>query len=175
MLLKICILGIDPVYLRGLFHSTVFPLIVNVKIIKSKANTRGNANLVNNRVSDNLGGYLAGLIEGDGSLVSPNVERGPSGKLRIAHIQIIFAIKDKPSALLLQSKFGGKVFDHPSKNLTRWMVQDIESVTKIVKLINGKFRTPKINALHKIIDFLNVKGANIEKLPLDTSPLNNNA
>lgn len=118
---------------------------------------------------------MAGLIEGDGSLVTPNIERGPSGKLRIAYIQVVFAIKDKPSALLLQSKFGGKVFDHPSKNLTRWMVQDIESVTKIVKLINGKFRTPKINALHKIIDFLNVKGANIEKLPLDTSPLNNNA
>jgi hypothetical protein len=55
------------------------------------------------------------------------------------------------------------------------MIQDIGSVTRIVELINGKFRTPKINALHKIIDFLNTKGSNIEKLPLDTSPLNNNA
>jgi hypothetical protein len=158
-----------------LFYCTVFPLVLNVKQIKAYANTRGNANLANNRVSDNLVAYLAGLIEGDGSLLIPDKERGPSGKLRVASIQVIFAIKDKPSALLLQSKFGGNVYDHPSKNLTRWMIQDIKSVTRIVEGINGKFRTPKINALHKMIDFLNARGANIAKLPLDTSPLNNNA
>jgi hypothetical protein len=72
-LLKIYILGINSLDLRGLFHSTVFPLVINVKLIKAKANTRGNINLVNNRVSDNLRGYLAGLIEGDGSLVTPTL------------------------------------------------------------------------------------------------------
>jgi hypothetical protein len=55
------------------------------------------------------------------------------------------------------------------------MLPDKKSVTRIVELINGKFRTPKINALHKMIDYLNVRGANIVKLPLDTSPLNSNA
>nr|YP_009240546.1 LAGLIDADG endonuclease [Pyronema omphalodes]AMO66518.1 LAGLIDADG endonuclease [Pyronema omphalodes] len=59
--------------------------------------------------------------------------------------------------------------------MTRWMVQNIDSVVFIVNMINGKFRTPKINALHRLIDWLNAKGANIPKLPLDTSPLNSNA
>lgn len=36
-------------------------------------------------------------------------------------------------------------------------------------------RTPKINQLYKLIDWLAIKGYNIEKLPLDTSPINSNA
>jgi hypothetical protein len=55
------------------------------------------------------------------------------------------------------------------------MVHDIKNVTNIVKLINGRLRTPKINAFHNFIDFLNAKGNNIMKLSLDTSPLNSNA
>lgn len=87
----------------------------------------------------------------------------------------IWKKKDKPSALLLSSIFGGKVYDHKIHNLTRWMVHDIKNVTNIVKLINGRLRTPKINAFHNFIDFLNAKGNNIMKLSLDTSPLNSNA
>lgn len=119
--------------------------------------------------------YLAGLLEGDGSFITPKVLKTPSGKARVASIQVVFAIKDKPSALLLKSIFGGNVYDHPNKNMTRWMILDIRSVTNIVSLVNGKFRTPKINALYNMIDYLNAKGSNIVKLPLDTSPLNSNS
>lgn len=31
-------------------------------------------------------------------------------------------------------------------------------------------RTPKINALYRLIDYLNNNGQNIKKLPLDNSP-----
>jgi hypothetical protein len=45
----------------------------------------------------------------------------------------------------------------------------------VVNSVNGKFRTPKIHALHALIDFLNAKQNNIIKLSLDTSPLASNA
>jgi len=49
------------------------------------------------------------------------------------------------------------------------------AVLKIVNLINGHFRTPKINQLHLLIDWLNNKhNINIAKLPIDNSPLNQN-
>lgn len=46
---------------------------------------------------------------------------------------------------------------------------------QIINLINGKLRTPKINSFYDMIDFLNAKGDNIIKFPLDISPLNSNA
>lgn len=44
-------------------------------------------------------------------------------------------------------------------------------------LVNGKFRTPKVEALHRLINWFNQSGKFpfIEALPLDTSPLNTNA
>jgi hypothetical protein len=133
-----------------------------------------NKNLSSNTL-DNIPYYLAGLLEGDGHFNTPNKLKSPSGSARVASIETVFALKDKPSAELLQSLFGGRVYDHPNKKIARWLVQDKKSVISIINLINGKLRTPKINSLYGMIDFLNAKGANITKLPLDTSPLNSNA
>lgn len=119
--------------------------------------------------------YLAGLLEGDGHFNTPKMLKTPSGTARVASIETVFALKDRPSAELLQSLFGGRVYSHSKKNIVRWLVQDKKSVINIINLINGKLRTPKINSLYDMIDFLNAKGANIIKLPLDTSPLNSNS
>lgn len=119
--------------------------------------------------------YLAGLIEGDGHFNTPKKLKTPSGAARVAAIEVVFALKDRPSAELLQSLFGGRLYDHSKKKITRWLIQDIKSVTNIINLINGKLRTPKINSLYEMIDFINDKGNNIIKLPLDTSPLGSNA
>lgn len=123
----------------------------------------------------NLSHYLAGLIEGDGHFNTPKVLKGPSGKMRVAAIEIVFALKDRPSAELLKNKLGGKVYKYSKKNIVRWMIRDIKSVTNIINLINGKLRTPKINGLYKMIDFLSLKGIYIEKLPKDKSNLSSNA
>ena len=125
--------------------------------------------------SDYILYYLAGLIEGDGHFNTPKKLKTPSGKARVAGIEVIFATKDKPSAELLQSLFGGRIYSHPTKKIKRWVIQDKKSVTKIINSINGKLRSPKINSLYEMIDFLNAKGDNIIKLPLDTSSLNSNA
>lgn len=113
--------------------------------------------------------YLAGLIEGNGHFNTPNKLTRPSG------IEVVFNMKDKPSAELLQSLFGGRLYDHPNKKVTRWLIKDKNSVTKIINSINGKLRTPKINSLYEMIDLFNAKGDNIIKLPIDSSPLSSNA
>lgn len=135
------------------------------------------SNLSRNNNSQYLAYYLAGLIEGDGHLNTPAVGKviTPSGSIRVAAIEIVFALKDKPSADLLQSIFGGRVYLRKDVNIVRWLIQDLKSVTNIVKTVNGKFRTPKINSLHAMIDYLNAKGLDVIKLPLDCSELNSNA
>ena len=126
-----------------------------------------------NNKSDYILSYLAGLLEGDGHFNTPKKLKSLSGTARVAAIETVFASKDRPSAELLQSLFGGRLYDHPSKNLTRWIVQDIKSVTNIINLINGKFRTPKINSLYDMIDFLNNRFPDLKivKQDLDQTPL----
>lgn len=47
-----------------------------------------------------------------------------------------------------------------------------ETLLKLVLLINGYMRTPKIEALHRLITWLNLKhNTNIPLLTIDMSPL----
>jgi len=41
------------------------------------------------------------------------------GTARVASIETVFALKDRPSAELLQSLFGGRVYSHSQKNIVR--------------------------------------------------------
>lgn len=68
---------------------------------------------------ENLSYYLAGLIEGDGHFYTPKSLKGLNGKTRVACIEIVFALKDRPSAELLRDIFGGNVYEHPKKNIVR--------------------------------------------------------
>jgi hypothetical protein len=64
----------------------------------------------------------------------------------------------------------GVIYKEKSGEVYRYSITSSEAVIKIINLINGKFRTPKILALHKAIDNLNKwRNANFLKLPLDTS------
>ena len=65
----------------------------------------------------------------------------------------MFAAKDRTSAEILKNIFGGNLYNHPEKKFTRWMIQDIKSVYNILNLINGKLRTPNINAVYDMIYF----------------------
>lgn len=49
-----------------------------------------------------FGSYLAGLIEGDGTIVVPKQERFLKGKLNYPSIQIVFQIKDFPLCIIVQ-------------------------------------------------------------------------
>ncbi len=125
--------------------------------------------------NSNLFYYLAGLLEGDGNFNIPKELKTSSGKSSWASIEVVFALKDQPSAEYLKNIFGGNVYKRKDKNCVRWLIQDRKSLIYIVNSINGKLRTPKIHAFYRLIDFLNLKGDNIIKLPLDISPLYSNA
>lgn len=121
--------------------------------------------------------YITGLIEGDGSIIVPDKERSPKGKLNYASIQIIFHLKDLPLALMIQKVLGlGSLSRKKGVNAYVLTINSYVGLCKIVLLINGKMRTPKIHSLHKLIDFLNnSKQTTIKKMSIDHSVINSNA
>lgn len=107
-----------------------------------------------------FGFYLAGLIEGDGSIVLSN------GK---AYLSISFHQKDASTAYYVKSRLGfGSVVRPKKKKAIVLTIVKRQGLLKVVRLVNGKFRTKKIKKLQELIDYLNDN--NITKgLPKDTS------
>ena len=124
-----------------------------------------------------LGYYLAGLIEGDGSIIVPAKDKSPSGKNTHPVIRIVFTLPDLPLAQKLQQVLGCGFIQKPKEgNYYLFEVQNIEGLLKLANLINGKMRTPKIEALDRLINWLNnKKNSSIVCLGLDTSNLNSNS
>lgn len=65
-----------------------------------------NENSFNDLSKSNFAAYLAGFIEGDGTIVVPKTDRSPKGKLNYPVIQIAFHSKDLPLALTIQKVLG---------------------------------------------------------------------
>lgn len=128
--------------------------------------------------NQNLGHYLSGLIEADGTIIVPKTERSSKGRLYYPYIQIIFDSRDLPLALLIQKNLRhGSISKRKGANAYVLSFSSKESIILIVSLINGKMRTPKINALYGLIDWLNnQKSQNsiIQKLPINSEPLGSN-
>lgn len=118
-----------------------------------------------------LGSYLAGLIEGDGSLLTPK-----EGSKVSPTIKICFNKDDVFLAEYLQSQFGGRIVKGSTDNYVVWVVTKQLELYNLIMLINGYFRTPKIEALHSLISYLNKKyNYRFNLLPLDESSLDGNA
>lgn len=129
-----------------------------------------------NSKTNNLNYYLAGFIEGDGSIKIPKTVRSEKGKILYPSITIVFAAKDLPLAKFLANILNGTT----NKAKGEYYVLSIYSIKNIYSLvnrINGKFRTPKIEALHRLINWLNehTQFEPLELLPLDKTNLNSNA
>jgi len=120
--------------------------------------------------------YFTGLIEGDGTIITPKTLRSPKGKLNYPCIQIVFNLKDLPLALLIQKELGvGSLSRKKGVNAYILTINSYEGILLIITLINGKMRTPKIYSLNALIDFLNeTKGMSIEKYPISNEPLGSN-
>jgi hypothetical protein len=123
---------------------------------------------------------LAGLIEGDGSIIVPKTNRNQRGKLLYPTVKITFVKKDTPLAQKIMEVIKGGTIVYPKdSNYLDLLFQDIKSIQNIAVLLNGNMRTPKIEALHRLIDWLNARttdGENkkIYKLSLDNSWLGSN-
>ncbi len=123
-----------------------------------------------------LGPYLAGLIEGDGYIGVQN----PNFNTKVLYrpkIIIAFNINDKPLAEKLSAELKvGKVINKEKAGHVLLQILAKEEVLKIINLINGNMRTPKIEALHRAISWINEKdNTTISCLGLDLSPLDSNS
>ena len=126
-------------------------------------------------VQSKIGPYLAGLIEGDGHIAVQDEKS--NSRVHRPKIIIAFNIKDKPLAEKLCTLLKvGKVIDKSKAGHVLLQILAKEEVLKIINLINGHMRTPKIEGLHRAINWINLEyGTYIPCLGLDISPLNSNS
>lgn len=132
------------------------------------------------------GPYLAGLIEGDGTIVVPAVDN----MSRVPCIRICFNIKDLPLAIKLQDMQGyGHIVYPKTGQYILWEITDMEGFYVMATLVNGYFRTPKLEALHRQIHWINVRSlvylnkkgytnyefTSLVKIGLDLSPVLSNS
>lgn len=162
-------IGILRDYTPGLFNLSLIPLST-VTLTTS----------LNSEVKKpQLAHYLTGLIEGDGHIYVPSFpgKRTPKGKLLYPSIQICFSSKDLPLALILQKCLGfGSISKKKGVNAYIYSINNFSGLVYIANLLNGLFRTPKINSFHHLIDYLSPQlDSPVYKLPLDLSPLGSNS
>ena len=82
-----------------------------------------------------LGYYLAGLIESDGTLITPSDENNR------ATVKIVFHIKDKPLVEKIKDILGyGSIQKTNSENAIEFVVRSRDGIIDLVNLINGKLR-----------------------------------
>ena len=117
-----------------------------------------------------IGSYLAGLFEGDGHIW---IQKTFSGKNHNPRFCITFGSKNEPLAKkLLEILEVGFLRYKNSDNACVIVISSVAGLKKIVSLINGKLRTPKIGQLEALINWLNKNhNANILLLPLCESSL----
>lgn len=127
------------------------------------------SNLDNNN-NNKFRGYLAGLYEGDGHIW---IQKPGLSKRQNPRFCITFSMKNEPLAKKLLELIGSGFIRYKLQdNACVLVVSPVVGLKKIVNLINGELRTPKIHQLHALIDWLNKShSTNITKLPLKNSPL----
>ena len=114
--------------------------------------------------------YLTGLVEGDGSIVVPAEET----KSYRPFFEIVFHIQDKILAETIQLKVGGTIQEKES--YCRLLIRSTDSVIRVIHLLNGNMRSPKIEALHRMIKWYNLNyNYDIKLLPLTNTPLNSDS
>ena len=118
--------------------------------------------------------YLAGLFEGDGYIW---ISKNNTKKKHNPRFCITFGLKNEPLAKKLLSLIEfGHIAYKPKDNACVLTVSPVKGLKRIVGLINGELRTPKINQLYLLIDWLNKNhNANIQKLPLKIGNLSSDS
>lgn len=119
-----------------------------------------------NKNNTDLNSYLAGLFEGDGHIwiPKPNLKKRHNPRFCIT-----FNLKDEPLANKLLENIGfGHIRYKTEDNACVLIVSPVKGLKKIIALINGELRTPKIHQLHSLIDWMNNNhNSGIKKLPLN--------
>lgn len=115
-------------------------------------------------MNENLRSYLTGLLEGDGCIYVPYQLRDNKNRKLYPYIKICFNINDLMLAQLLNSKLGGNLLFNKIKTYVQLIFTKTKEILSLISLVNGFFRTPKINDLNRLIDFINLNYNLSEKL-----------
>lgn len=125
---------------------------------------------------EEFGYYLAGLLEGDGSINLPSI--GKTSLNRILNPRIIFTshINNLEMYLYIYNQLGNIGRFQLRGNTLRFIIGDIAGIKLVINLIHGKLRTPKNIRFNQLIEFLNYKyNLNIKESLLDRSNLYSNS
>jgi len=127
-------------------------------------------NISNNNKDNKFKEYLAGLFEGDGHIWIQNENQK---KKHNPIFCITYSLKNEPLAKKLLELIGSGFIRYKKQdNACVLTVSPVIGLKKLIHLINGELRTPKIHQLHKLIDWLNKNhNTNFTKLPLKDSSL----
>ena len=114
--------------------------------------------------------YLAGLFEGDGHIW---IQKENQKKKHNPRFCITFSLKNEPLAKKLLELIGSGFIRYKTQDKACVLtVSPVIGLKKLVHLINGELRTPKIHQLHKLIEWLNKNHkTNFIKLPLKYTSL----
>jgi LAGLIDADG endonuclease/Cytochrome c oxidase subunit III len=126
---------------------------------------------------DQLGYYLAGLLEGDGHISLPFL--GNTILNRVLNPRIVFTshINNLELYVYIQSVLGGiGRFQKVNNNIIRYIIGDVKGITLFINTVHNKLRTPKIESFNQLIEFFNKKyNFIIPKSNLDISDLFSNS
>lgn len=124
--------------------------------------------------NNNLGSYIAGLYEGDGHIW---IQKQRGKKTHNPRFCITFSMKNEALAKKLLEVIASGFIRYKSKNnACVLVVSPVVGLKKIVDLINGELRTPKIHQFYNLIDWLNKNhSTDINKLPLNKDNLENSS
>jgi hypothetical protein len=104
----------------------------------------------NNLKNSKLKGYLAGLFEGDGHIW---IQKPTDKKKHNPRFCITFSLKNEPLAKKLLELIGSGFIRYKLQdNACVLVVSPVVGLKKIVHLINGELRTPKIHQFYSLID-----------------------
>ena len=183
---------ISVVYCMSLWFRDVISEGINLNFFKSLLSEYSSSRAIskqeiltilkNNKYNPNIkedqfGYYLAGLLEGDGHLSLPFLDKTILNRILNPRIVFTSHINDIGLYAYIQSKLGGiGRFQLIGNNKIRYIIGDIKGIVIIINFIKNKLRTPKNSSLNKLIEFINSKyKLNISESFIDKSDLSTNS